>query len=188
KASQGLYPSFAPLGYVNVTMPEGRRIIVPDPVLGPVVVKIFTWFSSGEYSLKTLAQKAYEEGVRFRKSKNKIPVTALHKVLRKRIYTGQVEYGGKTYDGIHEPLVSRVVWERCQEILDGRHEGKHRRVKHDFALSGLLRCGHCGCSMVGELKKGRYVYYHCTGYRGKCPERYTREEVLTDIFAESLRE
>src|SRR5205085_7621071 len=58
----------------------------------------------------------------------------------------------------------------------------------DFGLSGLLRCGHCGCSMVGELKKGRYVYYHCTGYRGKCPERYTREEVLTDIFAERLRE
>ena len=31
--------------------------------------------------------------------------------------------------------------------------------------------------MVGEIKKNRYVYYHCTGYKQKCPERYTREEV-----------
>ena len=79
------------------------------------------------------------------------------------------------------------MWQRCQEILDGRHERKHRKVRHDFAFSGLLKCGHCGCSLVGELKKGRYVYYHCTGYRGKCPEPYTREEKLANRFAVQLR-
>ena len=41
---------------------------------------------------------------------------------------------------------------------------------------------------MGEIKKERYVYYHCTGYRRKCPERYTREEALTNGFAERLRE
>ena len=41
---------------------------------------------------------------------------------------------------------------------------------------------------VGELKKGSYVYYHCTGNRGKCPERYTRQEVLTDEFAKILND
>jgi site-specific DNA recombinase len=41
---------------------------------------------------------------------------------------------------------------------------------------------------VGELKKGKYVYYHCTGNRGKCPEPYTRQEVLTREFADMLRE
>jgi len=45
-----------------------------------------------------------------------------------------------------------------------------------------------GCLLVGELKKGRYVYYHCTGNRGKCPEPYTRQEVLTKDFANILRE
>jgi hypothetical protein len=29
--------------------------------------------------------------------------------------------------------------------------------------------------MVGELKKGRYVYYHCTGNRGRCGDPYVRE-------------
>jgi len=41
--------------------------------------------------------------------------------------------------------------------------------------------------MVGETKKGRYVYYHCTGYRGKCPEPYAREEVIERQFAELLK-
>jgi site-specific DNA recombinase len=83
--------------------------------------------------------------------------------------------------------VGSEAWERCQEILDGRHQRKDRKVKHDFAFSSLLRCGHCGCSLVGEIKKGRYVYYHCIGYRGKCPEPYTREEKLAKRFAGQLR-
>jgi site-specific DNA recombinase len=154
-----LFPSFAPLGYVNTLGPGGKRIIVPDLVLGPMITNLFTWFASGEYSLKALARKAYEEGFRFRQSRNKIPVTTLHKILRKRIYTGEFDYGGSRYQGVHEALVTGAVWERCQEILDSRHEKKHRKVKHDFAFSGLVRCGHCGCSLVGEMKKGRYVYY-----------------------------
>ena len=187
KAAQGLWPSFAALGYMNTEGPDGKRIILPDPVLGPMATDLFNWFATSEYSLKSLAKKAYEEGFRFRKSKNKIPVTTLHKILRNRIYTGEFEYAGTIYQGVHEPLVSREVWDRCQEILDGRHERKHRKVRHDFAFSGLLKCGHCGCSLVGELKKRRYVYYHCTGYRGKCPEPYTREEKLTNLFAGHLR-
>ena len=41
--------------------------------------------------------------------------------------------------------------------------------------------------MVGELKKKQYVYYHCTGYKGKCPEPYTREEILEERFGQLLR-
>jgi hypothetical protein len=47
--------------------------------------------------------------------------------------------------------------------------------------------GHCGCALVGEKKKGNYVYYHCTGNKRKCPEPYAREEVLKACFAELLK-
>jgi hypothetical protein len=40
---------------------------------------------------------------------------------------------------------------------------------------------------VGELKKKRYVYNHCTGYKTKCPDPYTREEVLEERFADLLK-
>jgi Recombinase zinc beta ribbon domain len=64
-----------------------------------------------------------------------------------------------------------------RRLLDGHQYG--RRAKHDLTYSGLVVRGHCGCAMVGEIKKQRYVYYHCTGYRQRCPEPYTREELLT---------
>jgi site-specific DNA recombinase len=65
KAAQGPFPSYAPIGYQNVVDRDGKRIIVPDPVLGPQITALFAWFACGEYSLKTLAQKAYREGIRF---------------------------------------------------------------------------------------------------------------------------
>ena len=47
--------------------------------------------------------------------------------------------------------------------------------------------------MVGEIKKQRYVYYHCTGYADKCQgkpatcrRRYVREEVLEQQFTSLL--
>ena len=40
--------------------------------------------------------------------------------------------------------------------------------------------------MVGEIKKQRYIYYHCTGYKGKCDEPYVREEVLEEQFGALL--
>jgi hypothetical protein len=67
---------------------------------------------------------------------------------------------------------------RVQAILDGRGAKKTRKVKEQFAFSGPITCGHCGCAMVGEIKKGRYIYYHCTGFKGKCPEPCTRETCL----------
>ena len=52
----------------------------------------------------------------------------------------------------------------------------------------FVRCGHCGCLFVGELKKRKYMYYHCTGNRGKCAEPYTPEQILTRGFADVLQE
>jgi site-specific DNA recombinase len=50
-----------------------------------------------------------------------------------------------------------------------------------------------GCSVIGEIKRHRYVYYHCTGYADKCRgnpascrRKYVREEVLEQQFAELL--
>ena len=84
--------------------------------------------------------------------------------------------------------MSRETWQRVQQLLDARAENRTRKVKNDFAYTGLVRCGNCGCPLVGEMKKGKYVYYHCTGNRGKCPEPYTRQEVLTGEFANILQE
>jgi site-specific DNA recombinase len=41
--------------------------------------------------------------------------------------------------------------------------------------------------VTAELKKGKYAYYHCTGYRGKCELPYFREEELGERLGEVLK-
>ena len=41
-------------------------------------------------------------------------------------------------------------------------------------------------NLVGELKKGTYVYYHCTGNKGHCAEPYTRQERLNEEITRVL--
>ena len=188
KAEQGMWPALAPLGYHNVVAgPDGKRAIEPDPVMAPLVVRLFEWYATGKYSIEAVTQMALDAGLKFRRSKNLLPTATVHKILRNRAYSGHFDWKGKTYRGTYEPLITCELWDRVQAVLDGRHEKRHRKVKHDFAFSGLIACGHCGCALVGEIKKGRYVYYHCTGYKGKCPEPYTREEVLSGQFADVLK-
>ena len=93
-----------------------------------------------------------------------------------------------TYRGTHTPLVSKESWQRVQEILDGRFISRHRKVKHDLAFCRLIKCGYCGCSLVGEIQKKRYVYCHCPNYKMKCLDPYTREEVLEDRFADLMKD
>ena len=187
KAQQGIWPTVAPLGYLNVTGPDGKKIIAPDPKSAPIIVRLFGWYATGKISLKEVALKARAAGLVHRRSGAPIPVSKVHSILRNRIYTGEFEWKGHRYRGKHEPLVSQDLWNHVQGVLDGRHAKKCKRgSKHDFAFSGLISCGHCGCALVGEIKKGRYIYYHCSGFKGKCGEPYVREEVFEDRFAELL--
>jgi DNA invertase Pin-like site-specific DNA recombinase len=186
KARAGIYPSFAPVGYQNVDGANGKRVITPHPEEAPIITELFTLFATGNYSLKTLALHAREQGITLRG--RKLYVSTLHQILRKRIYTGSFDFNGATYQGNHEPLISTEVWDRVQRILNERKEHQTKGVRREFPFTGIVRCGHCGLSMVAELKKGRYVYYHCTGHRGKCPEPYTRQETLVNEFAGTLGE
>jgi DNA invertase Pin-like site-specific DNA recombinase len=193
KAEQGIWPTKAPLGYRNVVGSDGKKIIATDPDVAPIVSRLFEWYATGQCSLQEAARKARDAGLVYRKSGAKVPVSALHSILRNRLYTGQFEWNGKLIQGKHEPLVSVELWEKVQAVMDGRFAKKHRRMTHTFAFSGLIACAKCGCSVVGELKKQRYVYYHCTGYADKCKGnpascrgRYVREEVLEQQFTELL--
>jgi len=187
KAEQGFWPSFAPLGYLNVVGADGRKVIVPDPALAPIIIRMFERYATVRHSIRDVARLARSEGLVFRKSKDPVSRATVHGILRHRIYSGDFDWDGVTYQGQHEALVSGELWSQVQEILHRRFAKRRRGSLHDFAFSGLIACGHCGCALVGEIKKGRYIYYHCTGAKGKCPERYTRQEVLEERFAQLLK-
>ncbi|MBX3564934.1 MAG: recombinase family protein [Sphingomonas sp.] len=187
KAQQGHWPSFAPLGYLNVRDEQGRRLITIDPELGPIVSRIFDWYATGLYSLKDVAAKARDAGVRYRKSGRPIGVSTIHHMLRTRLYTGSFDWCGDVYQGVHTPLVAPDTWDAVQQILDGRSTTNVRAKPHRFPFTGLIKCGHCGCALVAQIQKAKYIYYRCSGFRGKCPERFVRQEVLEEQFVGLLK-
>lgn len=60
KATQGIFPTKAPLGYVNVILANSKKVIEKEPRFNPLVRKLFEWFATGQYSLLTLAKKAHQ--------------------------------------------------------------------------------------------------------------------------------
>jgi hypothetical protein len=191
KAEQGIWPTKCPLGYRNVTGPDGKKIIATDPGIAPLIAKLFEWYARGDISLKEAARKAHTAGFVYPRSGAKVPVSVVQTILRNRLYSGWFEWNGKLIRGRHEALVPVELWERVQGALDGRFAKKAKRGRHDFAFSGLIECAQCGCAVVGEIKKQRYVYYHCTGYADKCQgnpafcrRKHVREERLEAQFTE----
>ena len=92
----------------------------------------------------------------------------------------------KVHTGLHKPVISRDLYDRVQAVFAAANHPRHTKRKH--ALAGLVTCGRCGCAFTAEIKKGQYVYYHCTGHRGPCGNTYVREEELIRQFGELLKQ
>ena len=187
KAEQGIWPLRAPLGYRTIEAGNGKRGIEPDPDVAPLVAKLFEWYGTGRYTLDEVAEMAKDAGLLMPRTKRPLNRQKIHRVLGLHIYYGEFLWKGKRCKGVHQPLVTRELWDRTQAVLNERGAKKLRKVKHKLAFSGLIECGHCGCALVGEIQKKRYVYYHCSGFKGKCPEPYVREEVLEQKFTEIIQ-
>ena len=185
KAEQGHWPAIAHLGYRNNT--TTRRIEI-DPERGPLVAKLFEWYARGDVSLKELTRRAFSIGLTHNRSRSgprRMTKSEVHRLLRNPIYVGDFVWNGKLYRGSHEPLVSKQLFDAVQDVFERANRPKYTKHRHAFA--GLIACGICGCSMTAEVKKGRYVYYHCTGFRGRCGNTYIREEELSKLFEEVVR-
>jgi len=75
-----------------------------------------------------------------------------------------------------------------QDTLDDRNRNQRGKTRlHEFAFASLMTCAHCGCSLSGQIQKERYIYYHCTGFKGDCGEPYVREKAIAEHFAKQIR-
>jgi site-specific DNA recombinase len=83
-------------------------------------------------------------------------------------------------------LVSSSLFDQVQAVFRGHNQPKYK--KRDFAFGGMLRCAYDDCTVTAEIKKNRYIYYRCTGYRGKCALPYFREEELGNRLGQVLKD
>ena len=177
KAAEGIYPTRPPLGYRNNKLEHTIEI---NPETAPIVERIFELFAKGDISLIELRKrirletgKAYAKGY-------------LHKILKNPFYIGLYQWGETTYKGTHSLFVDPGTFQRVQEIFAAYNRPKQRHYEFAFA-GGLLRCAYDDCLVTAEIKKQRYIYYHCTGGRGKCDLPYFREEELSERLGGVLK-
>ena len=165
KAEQGIYPGRAPFGYRNN---RATREIDVSLENSEIVRAMFELYASGKYSLTQLRKEIRN---RFGKTLNR---SYLHSILNNRVYLGFFEWSGVEYRGKHQPIISPERFAADQAVMHGHNKGKYG--KHQIAFRGMLTCAHDDCTVTAELKKGKYVYYRCSGYRGKCELPRFREE------------
>lgn len=183
KAKQGIWPTKAPLGYLNVSV-GSRRVIEPDPERSDIVAWLFERYVQGTVSLRTLRDEAAVRGLTTRKGR-KVATNEIHSILQNPVYYGLIRWGDIEADGIHTPLIDKSTFLRVQDIMSGRNQTKAKpESARDFLYSGLFTCGLCGCQISAQTTKG-HRYYACTGAKG-CSRRTVREEVITEAIAAKL--
>ena len=177
KARQGIYPSRAPIGYLNEL---SKKTLIRDPDRAPIVTRLFELYAAGGQSISALHRYALENGLTYPPPFSGKPISrsTIARILTNPIYSGTFLWKGQRFDSSIERLITPELYERVQAMMQGRSLGVAQA--RTFAFVGLLRCGHCGCSITAEIKKQKYIYYRCTGFKGKCPEKYMREELLEE--------
>ncbi len=181
KIEKGLWPNFAPIGYLN----DGKGGIVVDRVRARYIKKIFKLYSTGNYTMKELADLMYKEGFR-RRSNVKYHNSKIYKLINDSFYCGQMQFHGKVYEGKHETIISRKLFDECQKAMELKQHPKKKRIY--FPFRGLMTCAKCGCLLTASRKKKKYVYYYCTNGRGGCSEHnhYLKEDeaisALSEVF------
>ncbi len=180
KAEQGIYPSVAPMGYIN--SPE--RALEIDSTQAPFVKRAFYLSGYEQYSIRMIENTLYNEG--FRSKRNmRVQKTAIFKLLKNPLYYGMFLWNGKLYKGTHTPIISKTVFDKVNKA---KTKPEKRIYKNKFAFNNLMRCGVCGCKIVGERRKGKFTYYHCTFSKGRHEGGdYIREENIPPLFEQSLK-
>jgi site-specific DNA recombinase len=175
KVEKGWLPTVAPLGYLNdKTKERGKKDIIRDPSRFVLVKNMWEMMLTGNYTPPKIAHISNKEwGLRNRKGKP-LGASATYRLFANPFYSGWFEYpsgSGNWYQGSHAPMITRDEYDKVQ-ILLGR-SGKPQLKKHEFAFTGLIRCGECSAMITAE-EKNQIICSECrlkfsSNNRSECP-------------------
>ncbi len=174
----------APTGYLNN---RETGILEPDPDRFELVCKMWEMLLSGMYTVPQIMRIANEEWgfttiKRKRNGGSKLAQSVIYKMFANPLYCGlNIRPDGKVYECNHIKAVTEDAYWRVQMIL-GR-KGRQRPQTHEFAYTGMIRCGECDCAVTAQemyvlnktnKKVRHYVHYRCTKKRKdtKCSQPY----------------
>lgn len=179
RLKQGYFPMRAPLGYMNNGSAKPKT---PDPKVAPLVRDAFHLYASARYNLRSLRTELARRGLR-RANGSPYPCTQLSKLLNNPFYYGliHIKKTGQYFSGLHQPLVSKTIFETVQKVLQGKLNTRVNR--YDLLYRRRLACKTYSHSLIGEVAKG-FVYYRC--HTASCPTTCLREELIDSAILDEL--
>ncbi|MGB4778083.1 recombinase family protein [Microbacterium sp.] len=193
KLRNGGTPSKAPIGYRNIraTAPDGReyRTVEVDETKAAMIRWAFHTYAAGDTTLSQITKSLNILGLRSTTtSGNESPgmtVSRVQRMLRHPYYKGVIVWRGVEYPGNHDRLVEPAVWTRVQACLTANRVGQGARMRHPHHLSGVLKCGHCGASMVASHSRSHtgkvYAYFICNGRNNKTTDCIMKAAPITVV-------
>ena len=134
KIRNGAWPSWAPVGYLN--NPKTRGIDV-DPEKAPKVRKLFEMYATGNYPLHALAKWCRRERLEGQHWQGRFALASIQKILQNIFYVGLMKWKGEIFEGKHEPLISKKLFDKCQEVMAKRGKDAPRRDNITLLFSVL---------------------------------------------------
>ena len=179
KLRRGEMPSLAPVGYLN----EPRlRNIVKDPERWPIVKQLFESYATGKYLLNDLPKLSLSLGLVSRRRGKPLALSKFKEILRNPFYYGVFRHKGELYQGTHEPIISKQLFDKVQEVLKAKGKPRKSKELKPFVFRGVFTCGECGRSITAEKQVKpsglAYTYYRCTKKNIICHQKYIEEREL----------
>ena len=173
KIRQGWLPTKPPLGYKTIGE-KGHKIHVINKEKASLIRKMFELYTTGNYSLKMLSEKMFEEGLRTGGG-YKLVKSRLANLLSDPFYYGGIRWNKKIYEGKQKPLVEKNTFNRVQQILKSKTTPRYR--KHFPLFKGLIHCKECGGLITWEIQKDHW-YGHCNHYKDCNQTTWVRQEEI----------
>ena len=150
--------NYKPYGYDYI---KGDGLVI-NPTEAEVVRKVFDLYVNRKLGAARIAKLLNLERIPT-KTGREWSVEMVIRILTSPIVAGRVKFDGGVYEGAHEPIVDEDMFKAAQDRLTSRKKIHHRTLTSKFLLSGVARCGYCGCLLQTRHKGRNENLYRCTG-------------------------
>lgn len=198
KLKHGEWIGDSPIGYISRRDANDKSEIILDDDRAFLVNKVYDLYATGLYSLSDITAQLQDMGLKTKRNKT-LTKTHLHRILTNPFYYGEMLVKGTLYPHKHPRIITREVFDICQDILHGRNNGKHRHFKNGekpFIFRGLVKCGVCGKTMCSDLKTKpngkQYTYLFCSHQKRRdlkvdCKNKAINEQSLIGQVTDVLK-
>ncbi len=167
----------------------------------PAVRLMWGWADEG-VAFRTIATRLNEMGYRTRRG-GFFSYSTVYEILHHAVYGGTYVYGAIRYnrltthvmeanpnativEGGVPAIIEKELFSRVSAKLGQRNRVQRTPTRHIYILSGMIKCGECKFSMVGDsTAKNRTPNYRCNC--GTCSQKYWRigkkkiEKLIIDV-------